>query len=433
MKIKTVDKSYSEVMSLPVPPHRAPKKPSLLFRWLLKTTSAGDIKAANVTYRENGMERLGRGEPCLILMNHSSFIDLKMAADYFYPRPFSIVCTSDGFVGKEWLMRSLGCIPTQKFVPDITLVKDIAYALKTLKMSVLMYPEASYTFDGTATPLPESLGRLLKMLDAPVVTVMTQGAFTRDPLYNGLQLRRVNVSADISYLLSPEQIKEKTPQELNGILREVFTFDNFRWQSQNRIKVDEPFRADGLNRVLYKCPHCGSEGCMTGRASSLICGSCGAEYVMTEYGQLRAVSGEAVFTHVPDWYAWEREQVRRELLDGSYRLDIGVDIAVMVDYKAIYKVGTGRLTHTTDGFHLTGCDGQLDYIQPPLASYSLYADYFWYEIGDMICIGDKRQLFYCFPRNGGDIVAKTRMATEELYKIKKSERKSRHEAAVPHG
>jgi hypothetical protein len=57
-----------------------------------------------------------------------------------------------------------------------------------------------------------------------------------------------------------------------------------------------------------------------------------------------------------------------------------------------------------------------------VACYSAYADYYWYEIGDMICIGDQEILYYCFPQEGGDVVAKTRLATEELYKIKKQRR-----------
>ena len=108
--------------------------------------------------------------------------------------------------------------------------------------------------------------------------------------------------------------------------------------------------------------------------------------------------------------------LREEIENGSYRLDIPVNIGMVVDFKAVYMVGSGRLVHTAEGFHLTGCGGKLDYIQSPKASYSLYSDYYWYEIGDVICIGDKDRLYYCFPR-GGDVVAKTRMATEELYKL----------------
>ena len=43
-----------------------------------------------------------------------------------------------------------------------------------------MYPEASYSFDGTATPLPDSLGKCVKLLNIPVVMIKTYGAFARD-------------------------------------------------------------------------------------------------------------------------------------------------------------------------------------------------------------------------------------------------------------
>ena len=53
----------------------------------------------------------------------------------------------------------------------------------------------------------------------------------------------------------------------------------------------------------------------------------------------------------------------------------------------------------------------------PTASYSLYSDYYWYELGDMICIGNNDILYYCFPKEGGDVVAKTRLAAEELFQM----------------
>lgn len=420
MKIKVTDKSYEQVMALPREEHRKPLKPSILFRALLKLLSAADLKATNFHCRSIGMERLGADEPCLFLMNHSSFIDLKIASTILYPRPFNIVCTSDGFVGKAWLMRHLGCIPTQKFVSDLSLVRDMLYTVRELRSSVLMYPEASYSFDGTATPLPESIGKCVKMLGVPLVMIRTYGAFARDPLYNGLQLRKVDVSAEMEYLLSPQEIAEASPAEINSLLAERFSFDNFRDQQERQIRITEPFRADGLNRVLYKCPHCGKEGAMTGQGITLRCGSCRKTYQLTETGFLQAQEGETEYPHIPEWYRWERSCVRQELLDGSYRLDIPVRICMLVDSKSIYRVGEGRLIHTREGFHLSGCEGKLDYRQKPSSSYSLYSDYFWYELGDMICIGNSKVLYYCFPTGQQDVVAKTRLAAEELYKLTKA-------------
>ena len=380
-----------------------------------------DLFPTKFSYTTHGMEKLGKKEPCLFLMNHSSFIDLKIASRIFFPKRYGIVCTSDGFVGgfMELLMRLIGCIPTQKFVSDVTLIRDMEYLLKEKKCSILMYPEASYSFDGTATPLPRKMGVLLKKLGVPVVTVITEGAFARDPLYNCLQKRKVKVSAKVTCLATAEELKAMPVAQLDAMLDEAFGFDNFKWQQENNIVIDAPFRADGLNRILYRCPHCGAEGKTEGKGIHLTCHNCGKVYELTELGFLKATDGDPAFTHIPDWYAWQRQQVKKELEEGTYKLDVDVDIGMMVDFKAIYMVGSGHLTHDADGFRLTGCDGKLEYSQGPLACYDVYSDYYWYEIADVICIGNHDALYYCFPKNAGDVVAKTRLAQEELYKLKK--------------
>ena len=415
--------SYADVLAKPRKKDKKPARPSFLFRTLIRALSISDLKATNFKYKSVGMEKLSKKEPCLILMNHSSFIDLKIVNKIFYPRKYNIVCTGDGFIGRNWMMRQIGCIPTKKFVTEVSLLHDMGYAIKRYKSSILMYPEASYSFDGTATPLPESLGRCIKMMGIPVVVIISEGAFLRDPLYNNLQLRKTDVSATVEYLLSPEEIKTMSPKDINALLKERFSFDNFKTQQEKGVIIDEPFRADHLNRVLFKCPHCLAEGKTEGKGVELICHACGKRYELTENGFMKALEGETEFDHIPDWYKWERECVRKEIIDGTYSLDVAVDIFAMVDTECIYSIGEGRLTHSREGFHLTGCGGELDYTQKPLSSYSLYADYYWYKLGDMICVGDKDILYYCFPKNAGDVVAKTRLAAEELYKVIRAEKR----------
>ena len=430
MKIKK-GVSYKALIEKSRKKDKKPLKPNILFRTLMRVASIPDLWATHFKYTKNGMEKLGRREPCLFLMNHSSFIDLKIASKILYPRPYNIVCTSDGFIGKNWLMRQLGCIPTKKFVNEISLLQDMLYAVKGRKCSVLMYPEASYSFDGTATPLPDTLGRCIKMLGIPVVVIKTYGAFTRDRLYNNLQRRKVDVSADVEYVLSPEDVASKSPREINDILKEHFSFDNFRWQKETGVEITESFRADSLNRVLYKCPACGVEGMTEGKGTMLTCHACKKQYELCPDGSMKALEGETEYPHIPDWYKWQRECVREEILNGTYKLDVAVDIYGMVDTECIYALGEGRLVHDREGFLLTGCDGELEYRQKPLSSYSLYADYFWYKLGDIICIGDKKILYYCFPKGDTDVVAKTRLAAEELYKITRAQtRKKKEEPAA---
>lgn len=167
---------------------------------------------------------------------------------------------------------------------------------------------------------------------------------------------------------------------------------------------------------------------MEGKGIYLICHACGKRWEMDKYGQLAALEGDTEHNHIPDWYSWQRDCVRRELEEGTYVLDTDVEIAIQVNLDGVCMIGPGHLTHDGNGFHLTGADGALDYKQSATASHTLYADYYWYEIGDVIGIGDNEFSYFCFP--GAHVsVTKARLATEELYKIERAKRRERVAAA----
>ena len=418
MKIATKKMSYEEVLKLPRLQHKNPLKPQLWLATIVHIVCASTLRKIKFSYTTERMELVG-DQPCLILMNHSSFTDMKLAYGIFYPKKLGIVTSVDamtGILGK--LMRLLGCTPTHKYITDLTLFKDMEYMLKTNKSSVLMYPEAGYSFDGCATALPRKMGVLLKRLGVPVVTVITEGAFHRDPLYNMLQIRDVKVGAHVKCIATAEEVKAKSVDELDALIAEAFSFDNFAWQRDNKVSIDEPFRADGLHRILYKCPHCGAENQMEGKGIHLTCHACNTQWTMDEYGQLSAKDADPVYPHIPDWYRWQRDCVRKELEEGTYLLDTDVDIAVQVNLDGVCMIGEGHLTHDLNGFRLTGGDGKLNYSQSPVHSHTLYSDYYWYEIGDVIGIGDNEFSYFCFPKKNVS-VTKARLATEELYKMKK--------------
>ena len=228
MKITTKKMSYQDVLKLPRLQHKKPMKPQMWLATIVRIACMPTLWKTKFSYTTERMD-LVKDQPCLILMNHSSFTDMKLAYGIFYPQKLGIVTSVDAMSG------------------ILGLIKDISYMLKENKTSVLMYPEAGYSFDGCATAIPDRLGVLVKRLGVPVVTVITQGAFHRDPLYNMLQLRKVNVSAHVKCIASAEEVKSLSVAELDARLDESFSFDNFAWQRDNKIAIDVPFRADGLH------------------------------------------------------------------------------------------------------------------------------------------------------------------------------------------
>ena len=89
--------------------------------------------------------------------------------------------------------------------------------------------------------------------------------------------------------------------------------------------------------------------------------------------------------------------------------------------KLFYKLASSLCAVALGMITLTGCEGRLHYTQAPRFSFGLYADYYWYEMGDIICLGGNDTHYFCFPR-GGEPVAKIRLAAEEMYKLHKSRR-----------
>ena len=314
MKIKNVVRDYDEVMAMEVPKHFKPQKPALFWRVLTKVISQPALLSVHFKHKEIGMEKLGKDEPALILMNHSSFLDFEIAYSMLFPRKFNTVATLYSFVGElGLLMKQIGCLPTRKFIADLQLIRDIKYCLIEKKCSVLMFPEAAYSFDGTKTTLPGTVAGLVKRLGVPLVMIETFGSYLRAHIFNKLQTRDLPVSAEMRYVLSPEQIKEMSVEELQSVIDKEFSFVQYRWQKENGIGIVEPFRADGLETGLYKCPHCGKEGKMEGKGVHLTCHECGKKWELTELGYLKATEGEDYFDHIPDWYKWLRECVRREI------------------------------------------------------------------------------------------------------------------------
>ena len=281
-----------------------------------------------------------------------------------------------------------------------------------------MYPEAVYTLDGTCVTLPSTLAKFVKKLEVPLCILKTKGVYLHVPAYGYVKNRNVPIHAELSYVISPEEIKQMSIEQVQEVIDREFSYDDFRWQKDNKIVIDESFRADGLHRILYKCPHCQKEGSMMSGGIQLFCNACGKTWELTELGYLKATEGKTYFDHVPDWYKWERECVRQEVLDGNYGFDVPCDIMMIVDTKALYKVGKGKLSHNMkNGFHLTGCDGKIDYHQSSKSMYTCEAIPYWYEIDDVIGMGDNRALYFAFPTEHKEVVGKVKLAVEEIFKI----------------
>ncbi len=140
---------------------------------------------------------------------------------------------------------------------------------------------------------------------------------------------------------------------------------------------------------------------------------------MTELGELRAKSGETEFPHIPDWYEWERENVREEVLAGEYRLHCTARVDALPNTKRYIDIGLASLTHDLSGFTLEGEHEGKPYlvkIQVP-SIYSCHIEYEYLgKLGDCIDLNTIEDTLYIYPQGSDFSVTKIALATEELHK-----------------
>ena len=129
-------------MAIKPPKYFKPMKTNIFWQTLTMAISKVALISSGFTHRKVGMEKLGKNEPALILMNHSAFTDFEVAYSMLYPRKFNTVAAFETFMGLDWIMKPIGCFPTKKYMTDPQLIRDIKHCLEKNKSSVLMFPEA---------------------------------------------------------------------------------------------------------------------------------------------------------------------------------------------------------------------------------------------------------------------------------------------------
>ena len=402
-------------------------KPPVRTKWYLRPLtyllSAPAVRKHKTKITKTRTE--GLKPPYLMLCNHNSFMDFKVLTKAIFPTRANYVIAIDGFIGREKLLRNVGGICKRKFTNDIVLVKQLRRVLKNGDVAVI-YPEARYSLCGTTAILPESLGKLCKVMKVPVVTFICHGNHVTSPFWN-LHDRGIKpTEAEMTLLYTPEELEKTGVDEINRKLVEMFQYDDYRWQKERGLRTTYKKRAEGLEKVLYQCPACRTEYRMETEGTKLRCSACGKTWNLSELNELSAESGVTEFSHIPDWYEWERENVKAEVEAGTYstgELDVHVDS--LPNAKGYVRLGNGKMVHDENGFRVWGTDDQgmaFSMEIPAKTQYSVHIEYEYLgKYGDCVDLNTLEDTWYVYPHGKDFAVTKMSLATEEIYKKLKRE------------
>lgn len=308
--------------------------------------------------------------PFIIVGNHHSLYDYVYLVRAFYPHRINFIIARKLYLASKYhfLIKMARAIPKSLFQPDVQTIRQ-SFDILGNNGILAMYPEGQIIINGITKDMPENSAKLIKKMGLPVFAVRTSGAYFCDSTWRKTLIHGI-INVEISIKLTPEQIKSKTVDEIDEIIKQSIYVDNFADQERTGNLYKGQKRAQGLENILYRCPCCGTEFSIQTKKNTISCSNCNMTVLHTEAMHLDWGNRSQYYSHIGEWYLDQRAiEKKRQQDEKTFFLEFPVELRILSESYAtladknnsplkkthgIEKAGDGVFTLTANGYSYKG-------------------------------------------------------------------------------
>lgn len=331
-------------------------KPNLLY---YRTAQAASWLVSTFVFKKKVLrnEIKGKKGPFVVIANHEAaldFVNLIGAAR----RPMSFVISNSFYntLPIKGFLQKMGVIPKQQFQTTVSDLKQIKAVIDSGE-SIVIYPAGLMCEDGLSTPIPSATYKFLKWLGADVYVARATGTYFVMPKWTkGMRAGRTYM--DIYQLFTKEELAQADLKTIQEKADAALLFDAYREQEALLVAYAHNDDIQGLEHVLYQCPHCKQEFSMQVCSKhTLHCDACGFEETSDKYGFLHnpgTIGPE--LRYVSDWSKLIYEELKEKIKQGQETELTASTKLHMIDSKKnkFTEVGSGTLHLSENGFVFSG-------------------------------------------------------------------------------
>jgi len=230
-------------------------------------------------------------------------------------------------------------IPKQKGKKsDLPAIKNCCRVAKE-GSSICIFVEGNRSFTGELCYFDESISKLVMLLKKPLVLCNILGGYGTDPRFSK-GIRKGKMHVGVKKIYNEEELKNMSIEQIYHAIKEGIDVDNFNYYNEYKSK----HRALFLERVVYKCPICGSLHTLYSKKNALICTNCGLEVIYNEDLTFTSSNPDFKFKYVKDWYNYQIEEIKK--MDIKNEDLIYKERVILVNprkYKSKKRIGRGML------------------------------------------------------------------------------------------
>ena len=263
------------------------------------------------------------------------------------------------------LSKAMNCIPMKQISGDPEPLKEMLTVLRQ-KGSLFLLPEGRFSYDGSCNPVRRSVAKLLKTAGVDVIICNSYGAYLQNPFFSEIP-RKGNQEYHYRLLFSAEDLKGMSVDEIYDQLMDKLRYNDYEWnRSAGNSYLSGNRNAEGLEKLLYYCPKCGSEFKLRGSGNRFVCAECGNGIHINDQYELSPLNEETVLPYqdISAWYRDQRNRVREAVHDPDFRLSYECEMWTMDESKkllAYQKQSEGVLVMDVHGITYTpkekDCEG----------------------------------------------------------------------------
>ena len=295
--------------------------------------------------------------PMVIVCNHQAALDFTTLIGA--TKEMQTFVVSDSFYQTlpfQKGMDKIGVIPKQQFQ---TSIKEIALMRKAVKHDGILtfYPAGLMCEDGLSTPIPDSTYAFLQWLDTDVYAARIYGSYFCTPKWSS-KIRPGKTHLDIHKIIDQKELGDMTVEQIQEKIDDALLFDAYREQEDYKVKYRNGDNVEGLENVLYICPHCKKEFTIKAKKkNTLYCTECGFAHKADKYGFLHNVGKtKEEFRYASDWSLWIQDITKEKMDSGELILLTSRAYIQTIDpkKKKYVTVGYATITLTPEKFIIDG-------------------------------------------------------------------------------
>lgn len=275
--------------------------------------------------------------PMLVMCNHASALDFVFFVPPFGLKKMTFVVAENMLYSTPFLakiIKKADAITKKQYTADLSCVRKIKKSMDN-GVSVALCPEGQVASCGKTGIVPYANGKLMKFLGYPVAICNTKGAGLSRPKW-GYTARRGKVVTTCDVLYTVEDVKTKSADELYNGLVEALDFNEHKYQIESGVTFKGKRLAEGLERILYRCPKCGAEYQNVTTGDVIECKACGNKVKYSNSGKLIPMDESSVCPERVDlWYDMERKIVKEKVANDDFSLTHPV--ALFIEKPEVYN------------------------------------------------------------------------------------------------